>query len=186
MRLANLSGVYDTHTNMMFYPQIMQPTHARWEQIPPPSATAPSDRRQLPNGLTNGHRLPNGLSESAEHDDAMDIETIQRHDELGTTIFSDVPAIVSRNFAIIDTHYTAPPISNAGYPGPDGSILDPASGPNGLSSIPDDIANELPDDCKRALESARKTEIAWKRQWGTEADSGMRGDLKVGFNGYPV
>lgn len=33
MRKANLNGVYDVHTNVMQYPKIMQPTHARWEQI---------------------------------------------------------------------------------------------------------------------------------------------------------
>ncbi|TAQ86243.1 hypothetical protein B7494_g5413 [Chlorociboria aeruginascens] len=28
-----LNGIYDPHTNIMQYPKIMQPTHARWEQI---------------------------------------------------------------------------------------------------------------------------------------------------------
>ncbi|KAF2205620.1 nuclear localization protein [Delitschia confertaspora ATCC 74209] len=27
-------GIYDAHTNMMCYPKIMQPTHARWEEVP--------------------------------------------------------------------------------------------------------------------------------------------------------
>ncbi|RDW89069.1 hypothetical protein BP6252_01101 [Coleophoma cylindrospora] len=33
IRRQNLSGIYDPHTNVMHYPKIMQPTHARWEQI---------------------------------------------------------------------------------------------------------------------------------------------------------
>ena len=32
MRQKNLEGVYDTHTNSLQYPKIMQPTHARWEE----------------------------------------------------------------------------------------------------------------------------------------------------------
>ncbi|KAL8954149.1 MAG: hypothetical protein Q9222_000033 [Ikaeria aurantiellina] len=31
MRRQNLDGVYDPHTNILQYPKIMQPTHARWE-----------------------------------------------------------------------------------------------------------------------------------------------------------
>ncbi|KAL8715679.1 MAG: hypothetical protein Q9225_006317 [Loekoesia sp. 1 TL-2023] len=30
-RRQNLEGVYDPHTNVLQYPRIMQPTHARWE-----------------------------------------------------------------------------------------------------------------------------------------------------------
>jgi chromatin structure-remodeling complex protein RSC7 len=33
MRMHNLQGVYDIHTNVMQYPAHMQPTHARWEVI---------------------------------------------------------------------------------------------------------------------------------------------------------
>ncbi|EHL01378.1 putative Chromatin structure-remodeling complex subunit rsc7 [Glarea lozoyensis 74030] len=44
-RKAILNGIYDPHTNIMQYPKIMQPTHAKWIQIndhSPPS-DAPSD-----------------------------------------------------------------------------------------------------------------------------------------------
>ena len=44
-RHATLAGVYDTHTNLMFYPQIMQPTHARWEQLSPPNNHIPIYRK---------------------------------------------------------------------------------------------------------------------------------------------
>ncbi|KAL3427825.1 nuclear localization protein [Phlyctema vagabunda] len=33
IRRSNLNGIYDPHTNVMHYPKIMQPTHAKWEQI---------------------------------------------------------------------------------------------------------------------------------------------------------
>lgn len=192
LRRANLNGVYDTHTNMMFYPKIMQPTHAKWEQIPSPVSPAEAGQKQLANGLPNGHHLPNGTT--ADHD-AMDVERTDSHppkDEQqqpppsSPTIFHPVPAPVSRTFTIIDTLFTSPPLSNTGYPGPDGNIADPTSGPNGLGSIPDEIVDELPEDCRRALEAERQREREWKRGWGTEGQSALRGELKIGFNGWPV
>jgi chromatin structure-remodeling complex protein RSC7 len=111
----------------------------------------------------------------------MDADTAQQ-----PTIFSPVPPVVSRNFTVVDTIFTSPPLSNTGYPGPDGAVLDPASGPNGLSSISGELVDELPAECRKALEEARRTENAWKRIWGTEKESGMRGVLKVGLTGWPV
>ena len=185
MRRANLDGVYDTHTNMMFYPKIMQPTHARWEQIPPPHTG--SDQKQLTYEVGTDDHLTNGSLEHVNHDSAMDVESIPRGQQaLQPSLFSDVSAVVSRNFAVIDVHYTAPPISGAGYPGQDGGITDPTSGPNGLGSIRDDIIDELPTDCRRAFEEAKRAESSWARQWTTEARNGLRGDLRIGLNGYPV
>ena len=159
-RKSTHDGVYDPHTNMMFYPTIMQPTHAKWEQIPP---QPPTDSPQQQQNFTNG-------------------ETPSEQ----PTIFSPVPPVVTRNYAVTDTTYTAPPISNAGFPGPDGTITDPTAGSQGLSTIPSDILDELPEDCRQAFEAARAAEVGWKQQWGTEAQSGMRGGLKIGFSGYPV
>lgn len=185
VRRSTLDGVYDTHTNMLYYPRIMQPTHAQWEHVPPPDAA--SDAKPAMNGLTNGHAMTNDAIEQDDHDNAMDVEEIPRtKDVLQATIFSDVPPVVSRNFAVIDMHYAAPPLSNAGYPGPDGHVTDSTSGPNGLDSIPDALLDELPEDCRRALEEAKQSENQWKRQWGTEAQSALRQGLKIGFNGYPV
>jgi chromatin structure-remodeling complex protein RSC7 len=177
-----MDGVYDTHTNMMFYPKIMQPTHARWEQISPPAEPAKNEQKLLTNGLPNGE-LTNGI----HHDStAMDIDSTDNISSDQRTLFTSVPPIVSRNYTIIDTAFTAPPLSHAGYPGPDGHIADPASGSNGLSSIPDDLVDELPEDCRRAFENARRAEIDWKKSWGTEAQSALRGELRVGLSGYPV
>jgi chromatin structure-remodeling complex protein RSC7 len=184
VRKANLDGVYDTHTNMMFYPTIMQPTHARWEQIPPPEV---SEAKALTNGLPNGHHTINGSAEKDIEEEAMEIEEVSRsHDAPHSSIFTPVPAIISRNFSIIDTQFVAPSLTSAGYPGPDGQIVDPTSGPNGLASIANEILDELPEDCRQALEEAKRTEMRWKTQWGSEAQSALRGDLKIGLNGYPV
>jgi chromatin structure-remodeling complex protein RSC7 len=155
LRHNNLDGVYDTHTNMMYFPKIMQPSHARWEQIPPPSPLAETDD--------------------------MDID-----DPISPTIFTSIPHVVSRNYTVVDTAYVAPPITTLGFPGPDGAMFDSTSGPSGLLAIPDDLVDELPEDCRQAFEAAKKQETDWKRQWGSEAQSGLRGALKVGLSGYPV
>lgn len=174
MRRANLDGVYDNNTNLIFYPKIMQPTHATWEWIPPESET-PADPEPITNGTGNNHALPNGVSHGESEASLPQ-----------NTIFSKVSATLSRNFIIVDTTFRAPPISHAGFPGPDGHVEDPTCGPNGLSTISQDLIDELPPDCREAFEQARATELGWKRQWDTEAKSGSRGTLKIGFHGYPV
>ena len=187
LRHANMDGVYDTNTNMMFYPKDTQPTHAKWEQIPPPITPAPAKRQQLANGLTNGSNLTNGTAHSDDQETTAEPEQEPRSlEEPKSTIFADIPPIISRNFTITDVVYSAPPLHSAGYPGPDGHVMDLASGPNGLSTVPDDFLDDLPADCRRAFEEAKKAEVQWKRQWGTEAHSALRGDLKIGLNGYPV
>lgn len=180
LRHANLDGVYDTNTNMMFYPKIMQPTHARWEQIPPPNTASQLDLKHLTNGLPNGPNLPNGTSDH----DTNTVDASEPQDE--PTLFTPIPPIISRNFTILDTTFTSPPLSGTGYPGPDGHVEDLASGPNGLSSVPDEVVEELPEECRRAFEQARQMQREWKKQWGTEKETSLRGDLCIGLNGYPV
>ncbi|KAI4175333.1 MAG: hypothetical protein LQ343_001708 [Gyalolechia ehrenbergii] len=46
-RRRNLEGVYDPHTNVLQYPRIMQPTHARWEAC---GANYDSPYRELTDG----------------------------------------------------------------------------------------------------------------------------------------
>lgn len=41
IRKANIQGIYDPHTNIMCYPKITQPTHARWEEVPPTDSDVP-------------------------------------------------------------------------------------------------------------------------------------------------
>ncbi|KAI0006355.1 chromatin remodelling complex Rsc7/Swp82 subunit-domain-containing protein [Xylariaceae sp. FL0662B] len=46
IRRLNLSGVYDVHTNMMQFPAIMQPTHAKIEQVT--DSSGPSESARFP------------------------------------------------------------------------------------------------------------------------------------------
>lgn len=182
MRQANLEGVYDTHTNLMFYPKIMQPTHAKWERVePPPDA----DSKPFTNGYgSDSMHLTNGHAYGSDHDSAMEVEEVLRQEGPKSTIFSDVPPVISRNFAVIDTTLSTAPISSAGLPGNDGSIADLNS--TSLSNISPDLVDELPDECKAAFHEARAIERGWKKQWTTERHDGLRGDLFIGYNGYPV
>lgn len=41
IRRANLTGVYDPHINLMCYPKVTQPTHARWEEASPEETDVP-------------------------------------------------------------------------------------------------------------------------------------------------
>ncbi|GAB7361963.1 hypothetical protein MBLNU230_g2000t1 [Neophaeotheca triangularis] len=158
LRQTTHDGVYDTHTNRLFYPSIMQPTHAKWEQIPPSNT---EEQRALP----NGNRTDTATAPPA---------------------FAPIPAAISRNFAILDTHFTAPPISNPGYPGPDGAHTDPTAGTPGLSTISPEVVEELPEECRKAFAEAKALEEGWKKGWAAEAKSALRGDLRVGLVGYPL
>lgn len=162
----------------------MQPTHAKWEHVSP--ILESTERMPAANGLVDGHHLTNGEVNSTANGDDIALGTSQSQMSNGNTVFTEVPAVISRNFTVVDLHFDAPPISGIGYPGPDGSIEDPTSGSNGLSTVSQDLIDELPSDCRAAFEEARDTELRWKQQWAQEAYSGQRGCLKIGFNGYPV
>ncbi|GAM90577.1 hypothetical protein ANO11243_086210 [Dothideomycetidae sp. 11243] len=148
LRRANLAGVYDTHTNLMLYPKIMQPTHARWDPVP-----------QSRSSTTNP---------SEPH------------------LFPTVPASVYNKFLTTDTVFTSPAENAFGVPGPDGEACDLLIAPNGLSSVPDDVRDELPESCRRDFEVALAAEREWKSAWSGEQNDGMRGRLKIGYAGFPV
>ncbi|RFU32181.1 Adenosinetriphosphatase/Nucleoside-triphosphate phosphatase, partial [Scytalidium lignicola] len=150
LRRANLNGIYDPHTNIMQYPKIMQPTHAKWEQI--------NDHEMAPTAKTNG-TATNGTS--GHHQDSGD-----------HTIFTPVKPIYSRNYMIVDTVYQSAPTSHLGVPGPDADDYD--LGINGLSSVPDDIKAELPPECRKAFDEALAKEKQWKGRWGSQSEDGHR------------
>jgi chromatin structure-remodeling complex protein RSC7 len=178
IRKSNLDGVYDNNTNMIFYPKIMQPTHAAWEYIEPSSTQIMSPRGDA----QNGHLLTNGDAHDHHHDNVTHSGSALTQ----PTIFTEVPDVVSRNFTVTDIVYQAPPIDGASEPGPDGLMDASSFGPSGLGGIDQDVIDELPEDCRTAFEAARSAETRWRQQWGTEAHSSQRGTLKIGFNGYPV
>jgi len=149
---------------MMHYPQIMQPTHARWEQVPA-SAEQPSKA--------------NSRSYSARaRDDVMEIDGEAK--ESRPTMLPPVDPAISRNYMITDTYYEGAPKPDMPYPGPDGDMYD--IGPGGLSAVKDDIIAELPEVCKRAFFDAREVERQWKARWATEQEDGARAHLAISYN----
>ena len=154
MRRQNLQGTYDSHTNVMQYPKIMQPTHGRWEELP----KAPASSVPL---LYSHHEEP-------------------VHRSSADSMFPDVDAVFSRNFAITDTYYVSPPYSGLGIPGPDGLAMD--VGPGGLSDVAQEIVDALPDENRQAFEEMKTAEIKWKRSWGGEDEDSARAKLRISYN----
>ncbi|EEH44305.1 uncharacterized protein PADG_00594 [Paracoccidioides brasiliensis Pb18] len=195
-RRENLNGQYDIHTNTMLYPRIMQPTHFRWEVVPPPE-TSQANRSELFRsastaalGLSkdtpatpagNASKPPNGHSVKAEKD-----KPARKN---ASTIFPPVPAVFSRKFEIHDILYESPPDSTLSRPGPDGDSQD--IGQNGLITLSTgrynpmfqmspEILAQLPPDCKVAYREAAVREWEWKRRWGTETEDASRAPM--GYN----
>ena len=153
----------------MQYPKIMQPTHARWEQVLPTSAS--SRPTQTAADQINGV-LPNGSHGATAHSNGRESAT--------DTIFPDIPPVFTRNFMISDTYYEVPPASVLGNPGPDEEVLD--VGPGELTRVPEHLVAELPDDCRQAFVEARAVEKAWKGRWGTDKEDGARAQLRITYN----
>ncbi|KAK5017417.1 nuclear localization protein-like protein NPL6 [Cryomyces antarcticus] len=172
-RRANLDGIYDPHTNLMFYPTIMQPTHARWEQVAP-EADAAASIAAGPSDTTNG----------ADGTDHANTSSTTPQAATTTTIFPPMPPVVARNFAVTDTYYAAPPLPNLPTPGP--SFTTELGGAPGLSSVPLDVLAALPPECRAAFEEAKAAEVQWTSGWSTEAQDGARGKLRISYSGLPV
>lgn len=179
-------GVYDANTNLMCYPSHTQPTHARWERVssPPPGK---SKKRKLDdmNGvapkLNGDSHLPNGIETSSPTPTQQPGDNNQTAPE--SKIFKPLTNVLTRNFLIVDTHFETAPVSS--YPPPghtfeQNAITGTSSGAPQLSELEmDDM--ELPEECRVALREARTQEMEWTNRWGTEADFGSRGDLRIGI-----
>jgi chromatin structure-remodeling complex protein RSC7 len=189
LRRDNLDGVYDVHTNFMHYPKIMQPSHARWERLPPADSTASS---KLMDGMST-LRLSNGTSGADEESPAAHGEHEENESsEENPSMFAPVPSMFTRRFAITDIQYETAESSTLGRPGPDGDVHD--IGVNGVISMADplhpefvsaDVLAELPLDCKDALVDAAAREWEWKSKWRTEATDAARSAPLKSYSWYP-
>jgi chromatin structure-remodeling complex protein RSC7 len=158
MRRKTLNGVYDPHTNMMHYPSIMQPTHARWERVPDIEAKSIEEMNGSLHSFSKDHNHEDEISPDA--------------DARPASIFAPVKPAYSRNFLIVDTLYENPPYSHLGTPGPDGCGIDTSF--NGLSAISDELKDLLPFECRKEFNKALSKELEWKEKWTTEAKDSMR------------
>ncbi|KAJ5084445.1 Chromatin-remodelling complex RSC SWI/SNF subunit Rsc7/Swp82 [Penicillium alfredii] len=194
MRRTNLGGVYDVHTNSMQYPKIMQPTHARWERVPPQdtriTASLMTDMSSL--NITNNASAdtePIQNTTTEPHDSTATPETTE---EKPSTIFPPVPTSISNRYLVQDVVYESPPYSNMGIPAPDGDVRD--IGPNGLVSIANpsnpefmnpEIVALLPLECQEALIDAAAREVEWKSRWSTETQDGARTKPTKNYGWFP-
>jgi chromatin structure-remodeling complex protein RSC7 len=130
---------------MIMYPAITQPTHARIEHVDAEDAEPPS-------------------SES---------------------IFPPLKPVIPRNFLVTDIYMEAPPagVAAAAYDLPfrtspaeqaASARADFLSPFRGLGSVPDELRDLLPDDCRQAFDAAVKNEEKWFAKWGDESDSTCR------------
>ena len=160
----------------------MQPTHVRWERLPPPDPRVATKLTQELSTLSLTNGSDEGEEPPVEAATATD-ETQENNEEepAKESIFSTIPAALSRRFAIHDIHYETPPHSNLGIPGPDGDVHD--LGSNGFVSVANpsnpeflspEILEELPAECKEALIEAAAQECEWKSKWCSEATDGAR------------
>jgi len=91
------------------------------------------------------------------------------------TILAKLEPVYARNFRIHDLCLESAPDSSLGPPGLD-------EDPTSLMSVPRDVLDELPLDCRAAFEEARGREIEWKSKWLTEATDGMRAKFTPSMN----
>lgn len=173
-RRANLDGVYDIHTNVMHYPKIMQPTHAKWEESPQHSDVAPASH-------VNGH-IANGVARLTDGVQQVNLND-KSTEESSQTIFDQVPPVVTRNFLITDTVLETPSTTGLGIPGPESDT--PDVGANGLPPVDEETLALLPPDCRTAFLRAKQKEAEWKENWKTEREDGHRGRLRISYLGYP-
>ena len=135
----------------------MQPTHARWD-------VAPDDD----NGENNNDEDPtnNGTA---------------RHSQ--PTSFPKLPAFYPRNFTIHDIHLQSAPESSVVFDEELDNELATSTNysyqaAKSLQSIPDDILDELPEECRSALEEAKKRQEEYREYWGAESVEGLRAKFK--------
>lgn len=169
-RRQNLHGLYDTQTNVMQYPKIMQATHSRWKQLPVYSKVS---------AARNSTITQEGRSFVKKNDFDVSGE-VNGSLPGGGTIFSEVGSVVSRNFMVADIYYVSPPICGLGYPGPEEDVSD--VGPGGLLQVPQCIRAELPTQCQQAYDETSAIAMMWKAQWGAEEADQARGQLRISYN----
>ena len=146
--------------------------------------TLSENRRAASNGIydvqTNIVQYPQNTQptharwEAVDDKDASQKDTSITHNTVPTTNsegrdggLSKLESVFSRNFRIHDTYLQRPPESNFDRPG-----LDKAQ--TSLLSIPDNVLEDLPPECRKALEEAKERELAWKSKWLNEKSDGLR------------
>ena len=177
-RRATQDGVYDPHTNLMCYPQIMQPTHAIWEEVNDVEDERPTKRRRLDSTSDGTTALTNGVH---GEDDGDKLAPPASTDPNANTALS---SFLNRNYLFIDTqlftapHASLPPpdyrsrkrriedVEDSDPPGYDFDVIaDAGLWRKGLPFLSEEECESLPTDARTAYKRARETESLWQDVW---------------------
>ena len=157
-RSDNNDGCYDIHTNTIQWPSATQPTHARWDPVEATKAGKQND----------GQNEQAPKSNEAEDEAVADL----------TSKFESLDPVYPRNFMIHDVCLQGTPEPVAGPPGIDHN-------PQRLSNLSADILDELPPECRQALEYSKKNASEWTSRWQTETTDGRRGHFTPTVEWFP-
>lgn len=174
--------MYDIHTNQMHYPKDMQPTHAKWERLPPPENA--SANLQVSDNKWGPHIYDLAGSSSPTEPTAPASKptepgpTSSQPTKPDESLFPPVDPVTYRNLLTVDHYSINAPSSHVGTPGPDGSgdnqndeyDIDRKT----LLDVPDDIIALLPNECLLPFFRAREQQRKWKTSFGNEESDGIR------------
>lgn len=95
-----------------------------------------------------------------------------------STNFSKLEPVYARHFRVHDLCAESAPASNMANPG---------LGSEGqhLATIPPDILDELPAECRHAFDRAAEEELNWRSRWLSESFDGQRAPLLSSVDWYP-
>ena len=92
--------------------------------------------------------------------------------------FSKLNAVYGRNFRIHDLCAESAPSSHMPNPGL-------GSEGQSLASVPLEILDELPADCRKAFDNAADVELNWRSKWLNESTDGHRAQILSSVDWYP-
>lgn len=201
-RRRTLNGVYDPHTNLMCYPRIMQPTHARWEYVPPESPST-SRKRKLDALSVVENKLDTTASSSSDlavkpiddanssskedasippADSTTSLPTTQPPTTSAVPLELPTPSnLLTRNYLIVDTLLETAPYATLPIPGPEEPETTPLyTGSGRMPDLGEEDLALLPKECRAAFLEAKREEGKWRDRWGTQERDGWRGEMRIG------
>jgi len=177
----------------------MQPTHARWEFVPPESPTSSRKRKldTLEESRVNGtalttSELPANTEEMKIDLDPMapqpDPTTALATSPLSTTLppapleLPPPSSLLTRNYLIVDTLLETTPYASLPIPGPEEPETTPLyDGSGRLPDLNEEDLADLPPECREAFLAAKQEEGKWRDRWGTQERDGWRGQMRIGI-----
>lgn len=155
-RSENAEGYYDIHTNSVLVPAATQPTRAKWEEV---SETAETQTRNRTSPQPDVEQTKDDVDELSSRFEALE-------------------PIYARNFMIQDFHYQDSVEPGSGFPGADNDQ-------GKLPKLSAELLDELPEECRRALEDSVRREQEWSSQWRSETLDGKRSTFVNTVEWYP-